>query len=106
MSRLAQSGRVLTLAPILPLEAGLRIYPAFASGPFAWRSGSLLPQEERRAMSIVTAEDLEEYLTIPPQAILTGYEVIWESPLLDYARRHTYREAKLADGGSLWLPEE
>lgn len=30
-------GRVFTLAPLYPLEAGLSIYPPFATAPFAWR---------------------------------------------------------------------
>jgi hypothetical protein len=98
-----QSGPVLTLAPLFPLEAGLDIYPAFASGPFAWRSGGLLSPQERQALGIVPAEDLGDYLSAPPPAILTGYEDIWESALLDYARERGYREVRLADGGVLWL---
>jgi hypothetical protein len=98
-----QSGPVLTLAPLFPLEGGLDIYPALGSGPFAWRSGGLLTPEERQALGIVTEDDLEEYLSTPPPVILTGYEEIWEERLVDYAREHGYKEVKLADGGVLWL---
>ena len=36
------SGKVATLAPIYPLEAGLEIYPELATGEFAYRSGDIM----------------------------------------------------------------
>ena len=38
------TGPVATLSPLYPLQAGLPIYPEFASGPFAWRvAGHIAP---------------------------------------------------------------
>jgi hypothetical protein len=43
---------VLTLAPLYALEGGAAIYPAFATGPFAWRVAPLLdPQNDARPLS-------------------------------------------------------
>ena len=38
IARAANHGRVLTLAPIFPLEGGADIYPELATGPFAHAS--------------------------------------------------------------------
>jgi 4-amino-4-deoxy-L-arabinose transferase-like glycosyltransferase len=98
-------GRVLTLAPIVPLEAGLEIYPEFAPGPFAWRSAHLLPKDRRRMLGIVAPDDLNELLEArPPQAILTGFEkAALEDPLIAYARANRFREVIITREVKLWV---
>src|SRR6185369_10049608 len=80
------NGKVLTLAPAWPIEAGLRIYPEFATGPFAWRSAHHLAAEKRREFRMVGPDDLADFLqSDPPAAILTGFETAeLEAPLIRF----------------------
>ncbi len=106
IAALVPRGRVLTLAPIFPLEAGREIYPEFATGPFAWRTASFIGPRERAIFGFVAPADLEGYLAAdPPAAVLTGFEHHeYELPLLCYARSHGYVSHQLPDRGVLWLP--
>lgn len=91
--------RVLTLAPILALEAGLDTDPAFASGPFAWRSARFITADERAEQGLVGADELSAHLAgDPPRAVLTGTEKDGEEPLRAWASVHGYREHDLGDG--------
>jgi hypothetical protein len=115
------SGTILTLAPIIPLEANLEIYPAFATGPFTWRVGELLSVERRRLYDLVSSHELEEYLqTEMPAGILTGMELDnpgltyldkggLERPLEEYAAKYGYKPVYLdgynASIPKLWIPQ-
>jgi hypothetical protein len=98
-------GRVLTLAPLDALEAGLGIYPAFSTGPFAWRVAPFVPAERRSRLRIVSREELETYLRDqPPTAILLGYEKKGEEALAAYAAAHGYQPQPFGeDDVKLWL---
>ena len=99
------TGKVLTLAPELVMEAGLQIYPELATGPFIWRVASLVPEEERQALDLVAPEDLESFLAQePPAGILVGIEPSYETPLLDYANQHGYHKIELTQDIAIWLP--
>ena len=106
IAALVPRGRVLTLAPIFPLEAGCDIYPAFATGPFAWRTAPFIDPATRADFGFVAPDDLDSYLAAdPPAAILTGFEhQEYERPVLRYARTHGYSLHPLPGRGTLWLP--
>jgi len=54
------------------VEAGLPIFPEFASGPFGWRVGHLMSPADRRRYRLVAPADLEEFLSaVKPEAMLT-----------------------------------
>jgi hypothetical protein len=100
-------GKILTLAPIYPLEGGSPIYPEFATAPFGWRSASLVDSERRPRLKLVAPADLEKFLAQDqPAGILVGLEDgRLEKPLVDYARAHGYTRAKLSrKKAQLWLP--
>lgn len=99
-------GKILTLAPAWPLEAGLKIYPEFATGPFAWRAATLLPTERRSHLKMVAPADLDIFLAKdPPAGVLTGFETAaLEKPLVRYAERHGFRPVKLGKERILWVP--
>ncbi len=104
LRRIVPQGRVLTLAPTLPLEAGLQIYPQFATGPFAWRVARFVPRERRAELQLTAPEDLTSLLVADlPVAVMTGFEKRWEKPLEQFAREHGYRRTVLADGKVLWI---
>lgn len=97
-------GRVLTLAPIFPLEGGAEIYKEFATGPFAWRTAAFVREKDRRELGLISEDDLEEFLQKdPPRAILVGFERDLEKPLVKYARGRGYKALKLSNGKILWL---
>ncbi len=106
IQQLAPNGKVLTLAPTWVLEGGGRIYPEFATGPFAWRSAEFAEPERRRRLKLVAPADLEAFLqNDPPAAILTGVEAEkLEKPLLAYAQAHGFRPTTLSKKRTLWLP--
>jgi hypothetical protein len=114
-------GPVLTLAPVFPLEGGLEIYPAFATGPFTWRTAHLLSLEKQRQYGVISEETLQPYLAAnPPAAILTGFEQDTagfvpgepgglETPFIDYALQYGYQAIELdalvtGDELLLWVP--
>jgi hypothetical protein len=99
------TGQVLTLAPAYAIDAGLPIYPEFATGPFAWRLAHLLPPEKRLRFHVIAPADLESFLSKkPPAAILTGVDDDeLEEPLISYAKAHGYQQVRLKKKRDLWL---
>ena len=66
---------VLTTAPLYALEGGGQIYPEFAAGPFPYRIGTLLSDEQRRLTHTAGPEGLQRLMAeSPPQAVLVGVE--------------------------------
>jgi hypothetical protein len=100
--------KILTLAPIHVLEAGLQIDPAFVTGPFAWRVANYLPQPERGVIGLIGSEDLESHLAAHPvEGILVGHEQQWEPALIAYAKQHGYQPMSMGDEDEvLWLKPE
>jgi hypothetical protein len=99
------SGKVLTLAPIYPLEAGFSIYPSFATGPFAWRISPYLEPAKAARLRIISPTTLGPMLqAVPPIGVFTGFEETGEEPLIEYASRHGYQpQQPWADERSLWF---
>ena len=101
------AGPVLALAPIVPLEGGLKIYPEFATGSLTWRVSPFMDSGRRREYGVVSPEDLPAFLEAePPAAVLVGFEVDnegfslddpggLEDPLVEYAREHGYQRSTL-----------
>lgn len=101
-------GKILTLAPIIPLEGGLEIYEAFTTGPFTWRTAFLLAEEKREEYGVISHLDLEGYLeNNPPDAILVGFESKndgfgfgdlggLEKPLTRFAIQHGYEAVTIS----------
>lgn len=106
---LVGGGKVLTLAPTIPLEGGLETYPEFSTGPFSWRISVLLSPGQRRAFGVLAPDDLEAFLAAdPPAAILVGFErgderfvrgdeARLEAPFEAHAQEHGYRMVVLAN---------
>ncbi len=99
-------GSVLTLAPIYPIEGGLKTYPEFATGPFAWKSAPFVPAERRTRLHVIAPDDLEAFLAAkPPGAVLTGVEdKALEKPLVEYSRAHRFVPVNLGKERTLWIP--
>lgn len=100
-------GAVLTLLPMVPLEAGYDSYGFTATGPFSWRTSLLLTAQRRAQYGVTSPNELPQLLAAtPPVAILTGFEAPnagferqdiggLEIPLMDYALQHGYRRLQL-----------
>ena len=101
-------GRILTLIPMIPLEAGYDSYPFSVTGPFSWRTSLLLTTQRRTQYGVTSPEELASLLhQNPPAAILTGFESPYdgfkrsdpgglETPFIDYAKNNNYRPITLA----------
>lgn len=98
-------GRVLTLAPERVIEGGGTIYPAFGTGPFAWRISGFVEPARAARLGLITPQTLTAALEAdPPAAIILGDEPRWEQPLTDYAAAHGYVRTPWENGKrALWL---
>jgi len=114
------AGRILTLQPMVPLEAGYDVYPFTATGPFSWRTSPLLTAERRIEYEVTSPEELEAVLQdSPPNGILIDFEAPnagfgrqdvggLERPFSEYARLHGYEAVHLSlaywsRGLTLWI---
>lgn len=99
LAKLRPSQKVLTLAPILPLEGGLPIYPALATGPFSLRVAPLLSPEERQKQGLLSATELLRVLEDDPSlAVLIGLnnnDRVEEESLRAYANEREYVKSNL-----------
>lgn len=97
-------GTVVTLSPLFPLQAGLRIYPTLSTGPFGYRVANTLPSSTRTANNLPNAADIVAQMTArPPEGILTGAEGTLEYPLSNFAIDHNYTATPLSNNLTLWL---
>jgi hypothetical protein len=100
-------GRILTLSPMIPLEAGYDIYPFTITGPFSWRTSLLLTPQRRMLYGVISPEELSGLLKQdPPDGILTGFETpnagfirndpgTLETPFINYAIDNKYKPISL-----------
>ncbi|GAB2187719.1 ArnT family glycosyltransferase [Roseibium sp. LAB1] len=94
----APEGPVATFMPLYPMEAGLGIYPEFASGQFAYRIAPYTDAELASFYRMVGADGLAGLFSKePPAAILVGYEPDLEAPMLEYARANSYLEIPVSE---------
>ena len=101
---LVPAGRILTLTPTYPLEAGLQIYPEFVTGAFAMRVSPFVVPERRSALRLLAPDDLEARLAgDPPAAILVGLRQSWEKPFVRYAQSHGYQRTPFLKDQELWM---
>ncbi len=99
-------GKVLTFAPLFPMEGGLEIYEEFVTGPFAWRRAHLISENMRKNLRVLYEADLEEFLRAdPPAAILVGHEKRFglEDAFIEYAETNGYAPVTLSNGATLWV---
>lgn len=103
---------IATLAPDRAADSGLAIDPRFATGPFLFRSGSVLTVSDAIRYKVATPAALEAlFKERPPRSILIAHEAGGrpgappvDRPLQLWARRHGYRELALPDGvGRLYV---
>ena len=100
-----QDGRVLTVAPIAPLEGGLHIYPEHNVGYFTLRVAAFQTAEERKCFGTVAVEDLETVLAEqPPDLVYCPPRSGFEDALAGYAEAHGYHQVEERDKGyRLWV---
>lgn len=102
--RVGTGGKVFTLAPLYPLEGGLRVYAPMATGVFAFRTGSLLSTEQRQQLGILSMEILQPYLDQAlPEGILVGFDPTLEEPIVQYATSKGYKPQSLDTKLTLWV---
>jgi len=97
---------ILTTAPIPAIAGGLRVYPEFATGIFAWRTAPILdPLERQRLVSPAELEAL--WARRPPDALLVTRGDGLVQPLVELGRARGYRPVEMADQSHvIWLPRK
>ena len=100
--------KVLTLAPIYPLEGTLPIYQEFATGPFTWRIASLVSdKEKRKRLGLVGKINFEHFFNAEkPSTILVGYENREEKSIKNLAKKLEYHSIKLHGLKKLFIAAE
>lgn len=92
----SSNGKVATLSPLYAVEAKLKIYPQFSTGPFVFRIGDQLTFKEIVSVKGVSPLTLEPLLKNErPSAIIAGEEPEIERALIDYGKANGFREANL-----------
>jgi hypothetical protein len=102
----APGALVLTTTPIDPIEGGLRVYPEFATGVFAWRTAALLPAKDRERYRMISAAELGELLSRqPPDAVFFNRRSEFVQPFIDYAEARGYRRVDdpIPGGYAIWV---
>jgi 4-amino-4-deoxy-L-arabinose transferase-like glycosyltransferase len=101
-----RNDRVLTLAPLFALEAGLGIYPELASGPFVYRVSHLMPHKVDDPLVALGPDDLQATMTaVRPRAILlAANEGELNTPLAEAASRFGFRPVWSSDLLTLLTP--
>ena len=106
LAQLAGGERVLTLAPIFPLEGGAPVYPQLVSGPLGFRVAALLAPAERQRMGLVGPDDLAAlFAEQPPRAVFTGVhdsDSVEEEPLAALAAAQGYVPVPEQEPAILW----
>ncbi|GMN03772.1 ArnT family glycosyltransferase [Erythrobacter sp. MTPC3] len=106
------NGLSVSLSPEVVLASGLPLDPTFATGPFAYRTASMVAPEDQWAMRITSTSDIAAYLErTRPDTIVTGYENFdhvdtfgLEEPIEAYARSYGYRRIESPFGDAVfWL---
>jgi hypothetical protein len=107
LKTLVGSGKVLTLAPLYPLEANLPTYPALATGSFAWRVTPLVEPGRRVRLGLFDPTQLaEQWQADPPRGVLVGSEqddAEAEAALIALAQTQGYVPVSVLDKQTLWL---
>jgi hypothetical protein len=97
---------VLTTTPIQPIEGGLRVYPEFATGVFAWRMATFLTPKDREQYGMISATELGELLARrPPDAVFFNRRKEYVQPFIDYAQTRGYRRVDdpISGGYVIWV---
>ena len=106
------AGESVSLSPEVVLASGLPLDPTFATGPFAYRTGSMVVPADRRTMKMTSVETIEAYLEQNrPDTIVTGYENFdhvdalgLEAPIEAYAKANGYHRIESPFGEAVfWL---
>jgi hypothetical protein len=86
IAKQAKGRMIVTLSPLLPLEGGARIYPAFATGPFQYRVAPLTPISVQREQRLVGLGSVKRMLRSDRNyMLLTGWEAGLETKLIKEA---------------------
>lgn len=99
-----RGGRILTLAPSGPLEAGLSIYPELATGLPAWRITLYVADERRAGLRLLDIPSLEKRMTTdPPAAFFFSPERYPEPFLRALAQAHGFTSVTAFEKHELWV---
>jgi hypothetical protein len=99
-------GRVLTIDPLVPLEAGVDVYQEYAVGRFIMHVGGYATPEQRHRYHLAWGEELDRVLAErPPDAILCKESLAPLVPgITNYATGHGFRAVTSPDAEyRLWV---
>jgi hypothetical protein len=87
---------VATLSPLYALEGGCDICRELATGPFLFRIGNLLSEDQLRQYIGTSPDRLSDVLyEYAPEAILVGREGELDDPFIAFANQHKYSRTEM-----------
>ena len=93
-----EAEKIATFMPIYPVEAGLPVYPEFATGQFAYRVMPFVTPELGRYFRAVGPQDVAAFLAAdPPGSLLLGFEPELEAPFVQFAQSRGYQQVPGVD---------
>lgn len=102
---LPAEARVLTIDPILPLQAGLRVYPAFATGRFTFHIGPYTTDAQRDLAGLLWGPQLERAIDAEPPAAVFYWTKFEPLEFVAIARHLNFERRTSPDGAfTLWVP--
>jgi hypothetical protein len=103
IAKQAKGRMIVTLSPLLPLEGGARIYPAFATGPFQYRVAPLTPISVQREQRLVGLGSVKRMLRSDRDyMLLTGWESSLEAKLIKEAEYDQLGNVVIEPPITLW----
>jgi hypothetical protein len=92
LTQVGITGKIATLFPIYPLEAGLTLYPELATGRSGYRSLEFAGDDLRNYYRTTSPTEIYSlFLKDPPAALLLGFEPELEAPMIRFAEANGYR---------------
>ncbi len=99
------SGKILTLSPLWPVEAGCGIYKEMVAEPFSFQTANFASDADVARRGIVGPRNLERFLAPqPPSAVYVGCFTNKEAPLEQYALAHDFTRRTTPFGARLYVP--
>jgi hypothetical protein len=98
--------RVMSVSPLFAMEGGARIFPSFATGPFALRVAPEVPEAIELKCRMLDLDDLKQVFWSDPTAVVvTGADTEGDARILDAIGTARLDQHRCDSGFTVWTRE-